>query len=170
MTGRVAYTVPSLFEGEKGPSRSVPAPVCTLNRASVEASAEIVAFAVAEKRALYRTTDLVALPTHSENSGLIVVEAPGVGMHVFAPCGAPWRELETHTCGWWTAVSAIAIAGALRDETPRADLDASESLQRVEQHRSQVAHLADGVHLRCRKSANHEGTPCASPVPPFAPG
>ena len=80
----------------------------------------------ADKWALYRTADLVVLPTHSENFGLVVAEALGAGVPVLTTKGAPWRELETHACGWWTDVSADAIAAALAEatQTPRADLDA----------------------------------------------
>lgn len=80
----------------------------------------------ADKWALYRTADLFVLPTHSENFGLVVAEALGAGVPVLTTTGAPWRELETHGCGWWTEVSVDALAEALvqATQTPRADLDA----------------------------------------------
>lgn len=80
----------------------------------------------ADKWALYRSADLFVLPTHSENFGLVVAEALGAGVPVLTTRGAPWRELETHRCGWWTDVSVDAIATALADATARsrADLDA----------------------------------------------
>lgn len=80
----------------------------------------------ADKWALYRAADLFVLPTHSENFGLVVAEALGAGLPVLTTTGAPWKELETHRCGWWTDVSADAIAEALRaaTETSRDDLDA----------------------------------------------
>lgn len=106
------------------------------HRAQIEALvraaglADVVTFAGpvsdTEKWALYRSADLFVLPTHSENFGLVVAEALGAGVPVLTTRGAPWRELETHACGWWTNVSADALADALRQATatPRADLDA----------------------------------------------
>ncbi len=66
------------------------------------------------------------LPTHSENFGLVVAEALGAGVPVLTTKGAPWRELETHACGWWTDVSVDAIADCPHEatQTSRADLDA----------------------------------------------
>ena len=80
----------------------------------------------ADKWALYRSADLFVLPTHSENFGLVIAEALGAGVPVLTTRGAPWRELKTHRCGWWTDVSVDAIATALADATrmSRADLDA----------------------------------------------
>lgn len=79
----------------------------------------------ADKWALYRTADLVVLPTHSENFGLVIAEALGAGVPVLTTTGAPWRALEQEQCGWWVAPAAEAIAEALSAATslPRSSLD-----------------------------------------------
>lgn len=70
-----------------------------------------------DKRAAFAAADLFVLPTHSENFGIVVVEALGAGVPVLTTHGAPWEELETYRCGWWVDVSAMAIRDALLDAT-----------------------------------------------------
>ena len=75
---------------------------------------------------LYGGADLFVLPTFSENFGIVVAEALGAGVPVITTTGAPWRDLETHECGWWIEIgveplaAALAEATALPDETRRA--------------------------------------------------
>ena len=66
---------------------------------------------------LYRSADVFVLPTHSENFGIVVAEALAAEVPVLTTTGAPWRELETHACGWWTEIGAAPIAEALREAT-----------------------------------------------------
>ncbi len=65
----------------------------------------------------YRRADLFVLPTHSENFGIVVAEALAAEVPVITTTGAPWRDLETHDCGWWVDPGAEAIAEALRKAT-----------------------------------------------------
>ncbi len=65
----------------------------------------------------YRRADLFVLPTQSENFGIVVAEALAAEVPVITTTGAPWRDLETHDCGWWVEPRAEAIAGALRKAT-----------------------------------------------------
>jgi glycosyltransferase involved in cell wall biosynthesis len=64
---------------------------------------------------LYRSADLFVLPTKSENFGIVVAEALGSGLPVITTKGAPWAELESHRCGWWTDIGAEHLADALRE-------------------------------------------------------
>lgn len=48
-----------------------------------------------------RSADVMVLPTHSENFGIVVAEALAVGVPVITTKGTPWQDLETHHCGWW---------------------------------------------------------------------
>lgn len=68
-----------------------------------------------DKRDAFAAADLFVLPTHTENFGIVVVEALGAGVPVLTTHGAPWQELQTNRCGWWVDVSARAIQGALQN-------------------------------------------------------
>jgi glycosyltransferase involved in cell wall biosynthesis len=63
------------------------------------------------KRAAFKAAEVFVLPTHSENFGIVVVEALGAGLPVLTTRGAPWQELTRQRCGWWTDIHP----GALRD-------------------------------------------------------
>jgi len=65
----------------------------------------------------YARADLFVLPTVSENFGIVIAEALWAGVPVITTKGAPWAELETEGCGWWTDLSVEAFAAALADAT-----------------------------------------------------
>jgi glycosyltransferase involved in cell wall biosynthesis len=68
-----------------------------------------------DKRDAFAAADLFVLPTHSEGSPMVVLEALGAGVPVLTTKGAPWADLVRHGCGWWTDISAGGIHDALRD-------------------------------------------------------
>ncbi|MEP6937497.1 MAG: glycosyltransferase [Chthoniobacterales bacterium] len=70
---------------------------------------------------LYREADLVALPSHSENFGIVVAEALASAVPVITTRGTPWRELIEHRCGWWEEIGAAPLAEALRAATSLSD-------------------------------------------------
>ena len=54
-----------------------------------------------KKWAAYARADLFALPTYSENFGIVVAEALWAGVPVITTKGTPWSDLASHNCGWW---------------------------------------------------------------------
>lgn len=54
-----------------------------------------------EKSAWLMQCELVVLPSHGENFGLVVAEALAHGVPMIASTGTPWQGLAEHGCGWW---------------------------------------------------------------------
>jgi glycosyltransferase involved in cell wall biosynthesis len=65
------------------------------------------------KWSLFARASLFVLPTFSENFGLVVAEALACGVPAIVTKGAPWREVETEGCGWWTDLGVEPLAAAL---------------------------------------------------------
>jgi glycosyltransferase involved in cell wall biosynthesis len=58
-----------------------------------------------EKWDFLRSADVMVLPTHSENFGIVIAEALALGVPVITTQGTPWEDLEIHECGWWINLS-----------------------------------------------------------------
>lgn len=50
---------------------------------------------------LIRESDVVVLPSYSENYGLIVAESLATGTPVITTTGTPWQSIQDGRCGWW---------------------------------------------------------------------
>lgn len=72
-----------------------------------------------------RSADVMVLPTHSENFGIVVAEALAVGVPVVTTQGTPWEDLELNRCGWWINLSVSNLILALQDvmNTSLSDLE-----------------------------------------------
>lgn len=70
-----------------------------------------------ERSRAFAESELLVLPTHSENFGMAVAEALAHGVPVITTHGAPWELLQTGRCGWWVPVSIPALAQALAAAT-----------------------------------------------------
>jgi glycosyltransferase involved in cell wall biosynthesis len=60
-----------------------------------------------------RSADVMVLPTHSENFGIVIAEALAVGVPVITTTGTPWQDLENYNCGWWIELSVINLKSTL---------------------------------------------------------
>lgn len=70
-------------------------------------------------RQSFAEAEVLVLPSHTENFGMVVAEALAQGRPVIASRGTPWQGLEERACGWWPEVSAAGLAGALEEATGR---------------------------------------------------
>jgi glycosyltransferase involved in cell wall biosynthesis len=75
----------------------------------------------AEKTELFAESDVVVVPSHSENFGIVVTEALSHGVPVIAAKGTPWARLEGMNCGLWVSNDPRSLAAAIRkmDTLPR---------------------------------------------------
>lgn len=62
-----------------------------------------------EKWNFLRSADVMVLPTHSENFGIVVAEALAMGLPVITTTGTPWQDLENYNCGWWIDLSILNL-------------------------------------------------------------
>ena len=79
----------------------------------------------ADLDAEYDAADLFALPTHSENFGSVVIEALAHRVPVICTKEAPWKELETHNCGWWIDIGVESLVEALNKAMSLSDEERS---------------------------------------------
>jgi glycosyltransferase involved in cell wall biosynthesis len=67
----------------------------------------------AERRDAFASVDAFALTSHSENFGLGIAEAIGVGLPVVVSRGCPWPQIEEWRAGFWVDNTPEAVAAAL---------------------------------------------------------
>ena len=68
-----------------------------------------------EKWNAYARASLTALPSFSENFGMVVVESLWMGGPVITTKGTPWSDLPSSGCGWWIDVGVDALTTTLRE-------------------------------------------------------
>lgn len=67
-----------------------------------------------EKDRSIASCSVLAMPSEFENLGNVILEGLVRGIPCIATHGAPWKELETHRCGWWVKYNQPAITDAVR--------------------------------------------------------
>jgi glycosyltransferase involved in cell wall biosynthesis len=67
-----------------------------------------------KKEALFAQSDVVLLPSHTENFGIVVAESLAHAVPVIASTGTPWIGLELNRCGLWVDNDAESLATAIR--------------------------------------------------------
>ncbi|MBV5327036.1 MAG: glycosyltransferase [Chlorobium sp.] len=67
------------------------------------------------KRNAFAAADLFVLPSYSEGSPMVILEALGASVPVLSTNASPWQELEEKQCGWLVDISAKALAEGLRE-------------------------------------------------------
>lgn len=65
------------------------------------------------KTALFESADIVVVPSHTENFGMVVAEALAHGVPVIASTGTPWRSLEEKGCGLCVSNDPDTLAAAI---------------------------------------------------------
>ena len=68
-----------------------------------------------DKYSAYRESELLVLPTYSENFGMVVAEALAHGVPAVVSKGAPWSGLEANGAGWWIDVGVTPLIQCLHD-------------------------------------------------------
>jgi glycosyltransferase involved in cell wall biosynthesis len=77
-----------------------------------------------EKQRMFERTDVVVVPSFTENFAIVVAEALAHGAAVIASTGTPWKEVERVGCGLWVANDPESLAGAISriDSMPVAEM------------------------------------------------
>ena len=66
-----------------------------------------------EKQRMLELTDVVVVPSFTENFAIVVAEALAHGAAVIASTGTPWKNVERVGCGLWGANDPVSLADAI---------------------------------------------------------
>ncbi|HTN42815.1 MAG TPA: glycosyltransferase [Nitrospiria bacterium] len=69
------------------------------------------------KQSLFENTDIVIVPSHTENFGMVIAEALAHGVPVVASKGTPWKRVEEIGCGLWVENDPESLAKAIERMT-----------------------------------------------------
>jgi len=66
-----------------------------------------------QKQQMFEQTDVVVVPSFTENFAIVVAEALAHGAAVIASTGTPWKEVERVGCGLWVHNDPASLADAI---------------------------------------------------------
>lgn len=66
------------------------------------------------KEEAFSEADLMVVPSHVENFGMVVAEGLAHGLPVVASRGTPWSALERYGCGLWVDNDPVSLQNAVR--------------------------------------------------------
>lgn len=104
------------------------------------------------KAGFFSRIDILVMPSHTENFGIVAAEALAHAVPVIASRATPWADLVTHDCGLWIENTPEALARALVDSSRR-DLRAMG-----ERGRSFATQAFGWDNLCARMLASYEAT------------
>ncbi len=112
------------------------------------------------KPSLFANADVLVLPSHTENFGMVVAEALAHGVPVIAGRGTPWSCLEEYGCGYWVSnvPESLAHAIARMESAERSEMAARGRAWAVQELGSEVvARRMTRVYLSSFGRVEHEG-------------
>ncbi|MEX0331039.1 MAG: glycosyltransferase [Puniceicoccaceae bacterium] len=75
---------------------------------------------------IYRSADLFVLPSYSENFGIVIGEALGMGVPVITTKATPWERLAEKRCGWWIETGVEPLMKSLKEAMAMSDEERRE--------------------------------------------
>ncbi|MFZ4731065.1 MAG: glycosyltransferase [Pirellulales bacterium] len=114
-----------------GHDREIARRIAAMGLADVRLAGELTG---EEKWRFLATADLFVLPSHSENFGIAIAEAMGMGLPVITTTATPWGVLQQERSGWWVEPAADALAAAIREATSESIAQLAARGQRARDH------------------------------------
>ena len=76
------------------------------------------------KERIFENADVVVVPSHRENFGMVVAEALAHSLPVIASTGTPWKRLQEIGCGLWVDNDSRSLAAAIQQiwQMPRNEM------------------------------------------------
>lgn len=104
-----------------------------------------------EKTHAVSNAEIFILPTYSENFGIVIAEALACKTPVITTQSAPWSDLITHNCGWWTETNPNSIAQAMENAmllTEAKRMEMGENGRNLIEQKYNIDKIADHfIHL-----------------------